>query len=160
MAMFEAGDDAEDFLRYGWEHLKEVNAFAKQIKEGKKFNFEGVNTDGNDVSMLMRLVGGGDMSMINSMVGLAGCNCACPCPYCTRPKEKMCDTEECITDEERTLDMQRVLAHTVAGVTCPGCKMKIVEKTDFTPGFHPPQDTDGGGEARREGPGQGEVAQG
>jgi hypothetical protein len=28
--------------------------------------------------------------------------------------------------------MQRVLAHTVAGVTCPGCKMQIVEKGDFT----------------------------
>jgi hypothetical protein len=103
MAMFEAGDDTKEFLRYGWEQLSEVNAFAKQIKEpeGKKFNFEGVNTesDGNDVSMLMRLVGGGDMSMINNniMLGLAGCNCACPCPYCTCPKEKiMCHTRGAI----------------------------------------------------------------
>jgi hypothetical protein len=45
MAMFEAGDDAEEFLRYNygctWEHLSEVNACPKQMIEGKKFNFEG-----------------------------------------------------------------------------------------------------------------------
>jgi hypothetical protein len=127
LCMFEAGDGSEDMLRYGSEHILEVN---RLLGDGVVIMM--VNQEGGAPSLRMdfTLVGGGDMAMINSMVGLPGCNCSNPCPFCTAPKEDMCEERQPDEEDgwqERTLEFQRRLAHTVAGVDCPGCGMHIVE---------------------------------
>ena len=77
---------------------------------------------GENVSVHADIFGGADLSNLNSMLCIAGCNCACPCPYCEVKKEDCCAAK--CDAPERSLDRIRLLAHSAEGV-CPGCKMEI-----------------------------------
>ena len=120
----------------GNDHWVEVRKFAKVIVGGinelvahPELDFIKLKEDENIPKATLRIVGGGDLSNICSILGVSGCNGPHPCPFCEVSKNDCCQTTPTHLEDLQARDLQRIrlLAHAETG-TCPGCNMHIVDK--------------------------------
>jgi len=84
--------------------------------------------DGRPLWTKIKVICGGDMSFIVSMLTISGCNGPCPCPYCEIGKKDCCSTDDSFlsAQQRRTLDRINLLTHSALG-ECPGCGVQIVD---------------------------------
>jgi hypothetical protein len=134
LVLWEGTDHYEDLFDY-------IGGVADQLHKWHKAKEITIDLpDGTTRVVPIRVVGGGDMAFVRSVLGMDSNYNTWPCPYCEIPKAQLNSTDLDLLKgmELRTLHRLGLLSHTALG-QCPACKEHVTEPANHTdaspPGF-------------------------